>query len=101
MLLFARTRFYFLVWRTPRAMPILLGLFLVAVFVWFAENIGTLTETWIYPSAHGGLAFTGVSKLGSWFLLLVISYTLVALVNRPQKFEVAPARNDAPQPAKI
>jgi hypothetical protein len=33
--------------------------------------------------------------------LLIISYALVALVNRPQKFEEGFARNDGPQPAKI
>jgi hypothetical protein len=26
-----------------------------------------------------------VDKLGSWFLLLIISYTLVSLVNAPRK----------------
>ena len=28
-------------------------------------------------------------------------YALVAIVNRPQKFEAEPARGDEPQPAKI
>jgi hypothetical protein len=27
-------------------------------------------------------------KLGSWFLLLIISYTLVSLINKPQAFVV-------------
>jgi uncharacterized membrane protein YoaT (DUF817 family) len=26
----------------------------------------------------------GTAKLGSWFLLMLISYTLVAAINRPQ-----------------
>jgi hypothetical protein len=33
--------------------------------------------------------------------LLIISDALVALVNRPQKFEAGLARNDEPQPTKI
>jgi uncharacterized membrane protein YoaT (DUF817 family) len=41
-----------------------------------------------------GWSAVSPGKLGSWFLLLIISYALVALVNRPQKF-------DKPQPAKI
>jgi uncharacterized membrane protein YoaT (DUF817 family) len=28
-----------------------------------------------------------LGKLGSWFLLLIISYALVAIVNRPQPIE--------------
>ncbi len=64
-------------------MPLLLGLFLVALFIWFAENIGTFTATWIYP--HQGVAWQRVSfgKLGSWFLLLIVSYAMVAALNRP------------------
>ena len=30
-------------------MPLLLGFTLVALFIWFAENIGTFTAAWIYP----------------------------------------------------
>src|SRR2546430_332558 len=78
----ARPRVYFLVWRKQRWMPLLLGLFLVAGFIWVAENIGTLTKTWIYPSQRNGWSLVGLQKLGSWFLLLIISYTLVALIRR-------------------
>jgi uncharacterized membrane protein YoaT (DUF817 family) len=39
------------------------------------------------------------SKLGSWFLLMIISYTLVSLVNAPRpdagKTEAAPGRDEA------
>jgi len=79
-LLFARTRIYFLVWQKKRWMPLLLGLFLVSIFIWFAENIGTYTQTWIYPNQRNGWHPVSLAKLGSWFLLLVISYTLVALI---------------------
>ncbi|MGY4306238.1 uncharacterized membrane protein YoaT (DUF817 family) [Bradyrhizobium sp. USDA 4369] len=27
------------------------------------------------------------AKLGSWFLLLIVSYTLVSLINRPREME--------------
>lgn len=79
-LLFARTRIYFTNWRTQRWMPLLLGLFLVALFIWFAENIGTYTKVWLYPGQKTGWQLVTLGKLGSWFLLLIISYTLVAVV---------------------
>ena len=64
-------------------MPLMLGLLLVAVFIWIAENIGTFTRTWIYPSQRNGWSLVGSAKLGSWFLLIIISYTLVALIKKP------------------
>jgi uncharacterized membrane protein YoaT (DUF817 family) len=65
-------------------MPLLLGLVLVSLFIWFSENIGTFTKIWLYPSQRQGWSMVSVDKLGSWFLLLIISYTLVSLVNAPR-----------------
>ena len=65
-------------------MPLLLGLMLVSLFIWFSENIGTFTKIWLYPSQRHGWSMVSVDKLGSWFLLLIISYTLVSLVNAPR-----------------
>src|SRR5262245_529652 len=84
-LLFGRTWIYFKVWRKHQRMPLLLGLFLVALFVWIAENLGTLTKTWLYPHQMSGWSAVSLGKLGSWFLLLIISYALVAAVNRPEQ----------------
>lgn len=79
--LFARSTIYFKVWVVHRRMPLLLGLTLVALFIWFAENIGTATGTWLYPSQRLRWSLVPLSKLSSWFLLMIISYTLVAWVN--------------------
>jgi uncharacterized membrane protein YoaT (DUF817 family) len=85
-LLFRRTWLYFRIHRHWRAMPLLLGLFLVAVFIWIAENFGTLTRTWIYPNQINGWSMVPLGKLSSWFLLMTISYVMVAWVNRPQVY---------------
>ena len=100
-LLFGRTWIYYRIHHHYRRMPLLLGLFLVALFIWIAENLGTLTKTWLYPHQMAGWSAVSLGKLGSWFLLLIISYALVAIVNRPQKFEEGFGRNDEPQPTKI
>jgi uncharacterized membrane protein YoaT (DUF817 family) len=83
-LLFGRTWIYYRIHHHYRRMPLLLGLFFVALFIWIAENLGTLTRTWLYPHQMAGWSAVSLGKLGSWFLLLIISYTLVAMVNRPQ-----------------
>ncbi len=84
-LLFLRTRIWFRVWRADRWMPLLLGWFLVAAFIWFAENIATFSRAWIYPSQTDGWAMVGPSKLGAWLLLMYISFVLVAALHRPQE----------------
>ena len=81
--LFRRTWVCYRIWHTHRRMPLLVGLFLVALFIWVAENIGTLTATWLYPHQTATWTLVRLGKLGSWFLLLVVSYALVAAVNRP------------------
>ena len=83
-LLFGRCWVYFKVWRVHRRMPLLVGFALVALFIWFAENIGTFTAAWIYPNQRHGWSLVSLGKLGAWFLLMIISYTLVALSHRPQ-----------------
>jgi len=95
-LLFGRTWIYYRVHRKYRRMPLLLGLFLVALFVWLAENLGTATKTWLYPHQMTGWSAVSLGKLGSWFLLLLISYALVAMVNRPQPITSRRTHSHAP-----
>lgn len=81
-LLFWRTRVYFTVWREERWMPLLLGWFLVALFIWFAENIGTFARAWAYPGQENGWTMVSPAKLGAWYLLMYISFVLVASLHR-------------------
>jgi uncharacterized membrane protein YoaT (DUF817 family) len=83
-MLFGRTWVHLKVWHVHRRMPLLLGFVLVAFFIWLAENIGTATGTWLYPSQVKGWSMVPLAKLGSWFLLMILSYVMVAMINRPQ-----------------
>lgn len=76
--LFGPSMIYFKVWRQHRQMPLLLGCGLVTLFIWFAENIGTYTGTWLYPNQMVHWAPVSAAKMSSWFLLMIVSYTLVA-----------------------
>lgn len=82
--LFGPCTVYFKVWRVHRRMPLLLGLFLVALFIWLAENIATAGGAWIYPHQAKAWSMVPLAKLSSWFLLMIVSYTMVGYVNRPQ-----------------
>lgn len=77
-LLFARTRIYFTVTGKERHMPLLLGFFLVALFIWVGENIGSFTHTWLYPHQLNGWRWVSFGKMGAWFLLIIISFVMVS-----------------------
>ncbi len=81
--LFFRTRIFFRVLHSYRSMPLLLGWFLVALFIWFAENIATWANIWIYPNQTNAWHMVPLTKLTSWFLLMLLSFVLVTLINRP------------------
>jgi uncharacterized membrane protein YoaT (DUF817 family) len=67
-------------------MPLLLGWFLVAVFIWLAENIATFARGWVYPDQENGWTLVSPGKLGAWYLLMYISFVLVAAVHhRPPR----------------
>jgi uncharacterized membrane protein YoaT (DUF817 family) len=83
--LFGRTWVVFTPDRTPRRMPLLLGFVLVALFIWLAENLGTLAGAWAYPSQRDGWRMVSVGKLGAWYLLMLLSYVLVTAVHRPRR----------------
>ena len=80
-LLFGPSWVHFRIWRVHRRMPLLLGLTLVALFMWFAENLGTFSRAWVYPNQAAGWSPVAPEKLGSWFLLMLISYVMVSAVN--------------------
>jgi uncharacterized membrane protein YoaT (DUF817 family) len=77
------------IWRTHRRMPLLLGLVLVSLFIWLAENIGTFAKAWHYPNQKIAWEVVPITKLGAWFLLMIISYTLVAALHGVQRYRPA------------
>jgi len=84
-LIYGRTWFHYKPDTRYFPMPILLGFFLVALFIWFAENIGTFARAWTYPGQEAGWQMVSLGKFGSWFLLMIISFVLVLITHRPVK----------------
>ena len=82
-LLFLRTTVHYRVFRFRHRMPLLLGFLLVALFIWFAENIGTWSRAWLYPGQSEAWTPVSIQKIGAWYLLMIISFVLVTLVHRP------------------
>jgi uncharacterized membrane protein YoaT (DUF817 family) len=92
--LYGPVRVYYKVDRQWRWMPLVAAGLLTAAFLWIAENVGTATGTWLYPGNRGWLV--SLQKLGSWYLLLNISFVLVTIVNRPKEFSSGKRSNAFP-----
>lgn len=86
-LLYWRTWVHYRVFRFRHRMPLLAGFLLVALFIWLAENIGTISKTWLYPDQLQGWVPVSPAKLGAWYLLMIISFVLVTLVHRPRPLD--------------
>lgn len=78
--LYGRTWVYYVVNTRRRRMPLIVGFGLIALFIWLAENIGTFTHIWLYPSQRSAWHMVGIGKIGSWLLLMIISFIMIDLL---------------------
>lgn len=95
LILFARTRVWFRITATHHWMPMPLAAFLASLALWIAENVGTATGTWLYSGQVPG-QMVSLGKLGSWYLLLWVSFATVTLVSRGALGGPAPPRQINP-----
>jgi uncharacterized membrane protein YoaT (DUF817 family) len=77
-LVFAKTFVQFSVRETTYKMPLALSFFLIGFFIWVAENIATFFGAWQYPNQRDSWTLVHISKISSWFLLVVISILIIA-----------------------
>ncbi len=89
--IYGRTIVYFVPFGHWWKMPMVISGFLSSLFLYLAENIGTLTGTWVYGTAslHD---FTSPMKITSWYLLLYVSFVQVMLVMHKAGVTKAPER---------
>lgn len=80
LLIYGRTQIWFRLSRWYR-MPLPVAAFLTSLFLWIAENIGTMTGTWLY-AGQATLERVSFAKVGSWYLLLYVSFVTVTLAAR-------------------
>jgi uncharacterized membrane protein YoaT (DUF817 family) len=101
LMVFGRCWMSFRVFRLTLRMPLVVAFLLVALFIWFAENIATWSNAWAYPDQLGGWQLVGIGKLGSWFLLMIISVVLVAWVYPPQPPDEGGAMTTRVDPSRV
>lgn len=59
-------------------MPLVLTFLLIGFFIWIAENIATFFGAWKYPNQEHVWRMVDLSKISSWFLLVIVSFIIVA-----------------------
>lgn len=68
--------------RRDRRMPLLVGFGLITAVIWGAENAATFFNVWLYPDQVDGWRPVGLGKIGSWYLLMVLSFVMVEGLQR-------------------
>lgn len=83
--LFWKTKVYFTVINVRRWMPLNVSFILIAFFIWIAENISTYLGAWKYPDQIHTWNLVSTQKVSSWFLMVIISFILVAYLKHFKK----------------
>lgn len=76
-MIFWKTKICFHIQHQSIQFPMLPVLLVLAFLIWIAENISTFYQIWLYPTQIDGWHMVGWGKLGSWYLLLLLSLVLV------------------------
>lgn len=77
-------------------MPLVLAAFLSSLFLWIAENVGTRTGTWLYAGQNPADPVS-FAKIGSWYLLLYVSFVTVTIA-APLAIRVDAPTSNTPGP---
>lgn len=88
---------HFTVGRERYRMPLVVSFGLIGFFLWVAENAATFLRAWQYPHQAGGWELVHVAKLGSWALLVVVSFVLVATWKTRAQLQEVPALPTLPE----
>lgn len=80
-LLYGRTWVTYRLHTKQHRMPLLLGFVFIALFIWLAENIATFSRAWLYADQLQTWHVVSLQKIGSWFLLMIISFIMIDLLH--------------------
>ena len=82
MIVFWRSFVIYEVGGTRYRMPLAISFLLIGFFIWIAENIATFFGAWEYPNQAEAWSLVHLGKVSSWFLLVIVSFLIVATLKR-------------------
>ncbi len=81
-IIFWKTKFYVTLTEKVYQIHPLITNALLALFVWFAEQIATFVRVWVYVNQVEGWVPVSIHKYTSWYILLIFSFIIVALLHQ-------------------
>lgn len=81
-LVFWRAKFSFVVRQKRHSWSVILAYFLIGLFIYFAENIGSFLGAWRYSYQLSHWQLVDVGKISSWVLLIIVTITIVIELQR-------------------
>ncbi|WP_240666784.1 DUF817 domain-containing protein [Longirhabdus pacifica] len=96
LIVFFRSSVTFQIQNSVYRMHILLSFLLIGFFIWIAENISTFFGAWSYPNQEQTWDIVHVSKISSWFLLIVVSFMIVAQLKIKKNKNILYLKKDKP-----
>jgi uncharacterized membrane protein YoaT (DUF817 family) len=94
LVIYTRTRCSFTVQATRYWLPLSFAFLLIGLFIWVAENIATFLGAWQYPQQRATWTMVHESKITSWFLLVIISYIVVAWLKDVKAVKLATPQSE-------
>jgi len=61
-----------------RRMPAVVAFFCIGLAIWVAENVASAAGAYQYPNQAGDWQLVHPGKIGSWFILAIMSFVIVA-----------------------
>lgn len=98
---FWKTKILFDTGFSDRKIPLVLSFLLLGILIWLGENLATLLGAWKYAYQHEGWKMVSISKISSWFLLIVLSIVIVVqlkLFRETRKLKFLRIHKDTRQP---
>ena len=83
--LFWKTKVNFIIIKVQRSLRMDVSFLLIAFFIWIAENISTYFGAWKYPNQIHEWNIVNVSKISSWFIMVIISFIIVSYLKHYKK----------------
>ncbi len=94
LVIFWKTKISFFSYKNERAVPLTVYFLIIGFLIYLAENISTYFGAWKYPYQLDHWTFVAPHKVTSWFLLVIISFLIIASVKMregKQKIDFASA----------
>jgi uncharacterized membrane protein YoaT (DUF817 family) len=79
-IMFWKTKFYVELTNKEYKIDPLFSVGLMALFLWLAEQIGTLAQAWVYPNQAQGWKPVSFQMFTSWYMLIVFSFVIITLL---------------------